>query len=85
MVNFFFKRKTQKKTKKKKKKKKKSALICIMNHNIFIIRGIFRIVEYPNVGRCLHPSLCEIAPRHNHVFAKRSFLDHFRCLAAYEL
>ena len=56
-----------------------------MNHNIFIIRGIFRIVEYPNVGRCLHPSLCEIAPRHNHVFAKRSFLDHFRCLAAYEL
>ena len=55
----------------------------IRNPDIFIIRGIFRTLEYSKVRRYLHP--CQIfvvsfgnSSRLYLLFAKHSFLDHFR-------
>ena len=56
--------------------------------DIFLIRGIFRTLKYSNVGRYLDPcqTYCKVFGKKFQaiiIFAGRSFLDHFRCLAGF--
>ena len=60
----------------------------VRNPDMFIIRGIFRTLEYSKVRRYLDPcqSFCKVFEKKFHAiiaFAERSFLDHFRCLTGF--
>ena len=60
----------------------------VRNPDMFIIRGIFRTLEYSKVRRYLDPcqSFCKVFGKKFHAiitFAERSFLDHFRCLTGF--
>ena len=60
----------------------------VRNPDIFIIRGIFRTLEYSVVRRDLNPcqTYCEVFGKKFQaiiIFTRSSFLDHFRCLAGY--
>ena len=50
---------------------------------IFIIRGIIRTLEYSKVWQYLNPCKIFFNVFQKLVFAKLSFLDHFRCLAGF--
>ena len=57
----------------------------VRNPDILIIRGIFRTLEYSKAGWYLDPrqTNCKVFGKKLQaifIFAKRSFLDHFRCL-----
>ena len=59
----------------------------IRNQGIFIIWGIFRTLEYSKLRQYLHycKTYCNIFRKWFQaiiIFSKRSFLYHFRCLAA---
>ena len=60
----------------------------VRNQDIFIIRKIFRTLEYSKVRRHLNPcqTYCKVFRKKFQaviIFAERFFLDHIRCLAGF--